>query len=140
MGEQVEQELKNLENKFWTAMVNRDVETMIDLTDETCILTGAEGVSKIRREDLRAMSKQANYTISSFDIRDWNVTVLNDDTAVVAYKVNEQLTVDGEPVSLTAADSSTWIRKNGKWVCCLHTESFAGDSFGRDKAQRQKGG
>ena len=56
-----------------------------------------------------------------------------DDVGVVAYKVKEHLTVDGQPLTLEAADSSTWVRRDGEWVCALHTEAIAGDPFGRDK-------
>jgi hypothetical protein len=47
--------------------------------------------------------------------------------------VREQLTVDGNPLTLEAADASTWVRRDGRWVCALHTESIAGDPFGRDR-------
>ena len=30
-------------------------------------------------------------------------------------------------VALNAADASTWVKKNGNWVCALHTESLAAD-------------
>ena len=59
--------------------------------------------------------------------------MLNDDVAIVPYKVHEELTVDGEPVSIDAADACTWVRRNGRWLCALHTESIAGDPFGRDR-------
>jgi hypothetical protein len=55
--------------------------------------------------------------------------------AIVAYQVHEELTVDGKPVTLDAADSSTWVRRNGRWLCALHTEAIAGDPFGRDGQQ-----
>jgi len=58
---------------------------------------------------------------------------VTDDVAVVAYKVREQLTVDGKPLTLDAADASTWVRRDGRWLCALHTESIAGDPFGRDR-------
>ncbi len=38
-----------------------------------------------------------------------------------------------KPVELDAADASTWVRRSGKWLCALHTESIAGDSYGRDR-------
>ena len=57
---------------------------------------------------------------------------MTDDVAVVAYKVKEELVVDGEPLSLEAFESSVWIRRDGKWTCGLHTESIAGDPFGRN--------
>jgi len=47
--------------------------------------------------------------------------------------VRELLTVEGKPVTLEAADSSTWVLRDGNWVCTLHTEALAGDPFGRDK-------
>jgi hypothetical protein len=53
--------------------------------------------------------------------------------AAVAYQVHEELTVDGKPVTLDAADSSTWVRRDRRWLCALHTEAIAGDPFGRDR-------
>ena len=41
--------------------------------------------------------------------------------------------VDGKPTKLEALDSSVWVRRDGKWVCALHTETLAGDPFGRDR-------
>jgi hypothetical protein len=61
------------------------------------------------------------------------VRLLGDDVAIVAYQVHEELTVDGKPVTLDAADSSTWVRRDGRWLCALHTEAIAGDPFGRDR-------
>jgi hypothetical protein len=65
------------------------------------------------------------------------VRLLGDDTAIVAYTVHEELTVDGKPVSIDAADTSTWVRRDGRWLCALHSESLAGDPFGRDRPQRK---
>jgi hypothetical protein len=58
---------------------------------------------------------------------------LGDDTALVAYAVHEALTVDGSPVSFDAADTSTWVRRDDRWICAAHTESLRGDPFGRDR-------
>jgi hypothetical protein len=41
--------------------------------------------------------------------------------------------VDGKPVTLNASDPSTWVRRDGRWVCAAHTESVAGDTYGRDR-------
>ena len=64
---------------------------------------------------------------------DAQVQQLSDDVAIIGYKVREKLTVDGKPLTMEAADASTWVRKNGRWVCALHTESVAGDPYGRDR-------
>jgi hypothetical protein len=38
----------------------------------------------------------------------------------------------------TSRDSSTWVRRNGCWLCALHTEAIAGDPFGRDRQRSSK--
>jgi hypothetical protein len=75
----------------------------------------------------------AQWELRDFDIRDAKVERLGDEVAVIGYKVHEKLTVEGKPLEMEAADASTWIRKNGGWVCALHTESLIGDPFGRDR-------
>ena len=130
------QELLALENQFWQALVERDAEAAMRLTDETCIVTGAQGVGAMPRSALAGMIERANYTIRSFRIdEDVQVRRLGHDVAILAYKVHEELTVDGEPVTLDAADASTWVRRDGTWLCALHTESILGDPFGRDRAK-----
>ena len=73
------------------------------------------------------------WTVKAFAFSDIKVESVNDDVAVIAYKVKEDLTVDGKPVSFEAADASTWVRRDGSWVCVLNTESVLGDPFGRDR-------
>jgi hypothetical protein len=47
------------------------------------------------------------------------------------------MTVDGKPLSLDAADTSTWVKKDGEWLCAAHTEAITGDPFGRDRTAKQ---
>ncbi len=130
----VEAELLSLEKRYWQALKDQDAETAMRLTDEPCIVTGAQGVGAIDRKTLGAMVKSASYTLLRFDIKPGaQVRLLNDDVAIVAYQVHEELTVDGKAVALDAADSSTWVRRDGHWLCAMHTEAIAGDPFGRDR-------
>jgi hypothetical protein len=69
----------------------------------------------------------------SFDERSTQVRFVNEDVAIVAYKVNERVVVDGKTLPIEANDSSVWVRRNGEWRCALHTESLAGDPYGRDR-------
>jgi len=80
------------------------------------------------------MISAANYALDDFSLSDdAKVHLLRDDVAVLAYKVHEELTVDGKSVALDAADTSTWVRRDGRWLCASHTEAIAGDPFGRDR-------
>ena len=92
------------------------------------------GVSRIDKKTIVEMMRNAPYTIDDFELDDdFQIRMIGNDVAIVAYKVHEELTVEGEPVTFDAAESSTWIRRNGSWVCALHTEALTGDPFGRDR-------
>jgi Domain of unknown function (DUF4440) len=130
----VAKELLDLEKQYWRAIKDKDIETASKLTDFPCIVAGARGVSQVDRKTFTAMMKDAPYTLQRFSLSDdAQVRMLAEDVAVVAYKVHEELIVDGKPVALDAADSSTWVRRDGRWACAVHTEAIAGDSFGRDR-------
>ncbi len=130
-----EKQIIELEHQFWQALKDQDVEAAQRLTDETCLVTGAQGVMSINREQLAQMMHSGGYTMNGFQVEDPQVRMVGDDVAIVAYKVREDLTVEGKPVTLEAADASTWIRRDGQWLCALHTESIKGDPFGRDRRQ-----
>jgi len=129
-----ETELLSLERQYWQALQDGDDRKAAGLSDDPCIVAGAQGVASLDRSAIGAMVKKATWKLLRFEIDpDVKVRLLGHDVAVLAYKVREELTVDGEPVTLEAADASTWVRRDGKWVCALHTESLAGDPFGRSR-------
>jgi hypothetical protein len=83
---------------------------------------------------MSAMMSDAPWALRDFELHsDVEVRHLSDHVAVVAYKVHEELTVEGKPVTLDAADTSIWVRRDGRWICAVHTESLSGDPFGRDR-------
>jgi hypothetical protein len=91
-------------------------------------------VASIDKATFRRMMTDSPETLHEFAIADdAEVRLLNDDVAVVAHKVREEMTVEGKPVSLEAADASTWVRRGDRWVCAAHAEAITGDPFGRDR-------
>ncbi len=129
----IEAQLLDLEKQYWQAIKDRDVQAAMRLTDDPCIVTGAQGVARITQKAFVAMLQAGGWTLHQFDFTDVEVRIVGDDTAIVAYRVKEVLTVDGKPITFEAADSSTWVRRDGQWVCALHTEAVLGDPFGRDR-------
>jgi hypothetical protein len=129
----LEQELVGLETKFWQAMTDRDTAAALRLTADPCVVTGAQGVGRMDHKTFAKVMDGGTWTVKAFAFSDIKVESVSNDVAVIAYKVKEDLTVDGKPVSFEAADASTWVRRDGSWVCVLHTESVLGDPFGRDR-------
>ena len=121
------------EKQYWQAIKDRDVPAAMRLTDDPCIITGAQGVARITKTAFAGMLQAGGWTLHEVTLSDMQLRLLGDDVAIIAYKVKELLTVDGKPLTIEAADSSTWIRREGQWMCALHTEALLGDPFGRDK-------
>ena len=128
-------ELLENERRFWNAMRDKDGEAASEMTADNCIVVGAQGVSAIDPKTMAQLTKEGEWELEryTFDESTAQVQFLSDDVALVAYNVKEKLKVDGKPLNLDANDASVWVRKNGEWLCAMHTESLSGDPFGRDK-------
>lgn len=128
-----EKTIIDLEHEFWQTMIDRDVEKAVRMLADRVIVTGAQGASTIDVDTFAQMMSEGNWELQKFSLDNVQVEFPRPDVAVIAYKVREELRVDGKPINLEAADASTWIKKNKGWRCALHTESVLGDPFGRDK-------
>jgi ketosteroid isomerase-like protein len=130
----IETQLLELERQYWQAMQDRDVEAAVRLTDFPCIVAGPNGIMEVDKQAFVGMMKDASYRLKKVELDpDAKVRLITDNVAVVAYKVHEEAMVDGESVTLDCADSSTWIKRNGKWLCAHHSEAIEGDGWGRDR-------
>ena len=132
-----DQEILALEHDFWNALKDRDGRTVARLTAEDSTVVGASGVTGISPREMGQMTESASYTIKGFriDRHKARITNLCDDAYAVSYPVQEELEVDGKPVKLQAFDTSVWKKTDAGWTCVLHTESIAGDAFGRDRTK-----
>lgn len=129
----LDQQILNLENQFWQSMIDKDAEAGVRLTADPCIVAGAQGVSRIDSKTFAKMVEHGTWVLHDYEFSDVKVERVTDDVAVIAYKVRENLTVDGKKLTLEAADASTWVRNGDGWKCALHTESVLGDPYGRDR-------
>jgi hypothetical protein len=130
----IKSELLGLEKQYWQAMKDKDPAAAIRLTEFPCIIAGAQGVAPIDEKTFASMLNAPSWTLQEFALQDGaQVRLLTNDVAIVAYKVREKQVVEEKPVTIEASDTSVWVRRDGRWLCALHTESLAGDPFGRDR-------
>lgn len=127
----LKQELLALENRYWNAIKQKDAGVAVSLSDDPCLVIGAQGVGEIDRGSLAKMMEAANYELKDFTLGNVRLRRLADDVVALAYEVDERLTVEGQSVGLKAYDLSIWTKRDGEWVCVIHSESPAGDPFGR---------
>lgn len=80
---EVQRELLELEKQYWLALKDKDVEAAMRLTDDPCIVAGAQGVAAIDRRAFMSMMNAAQYTLDDFSLSDdAEVHLLRDDVAV----------------------------------------------------------
>jgi ketosteroid isomerase-like protein len=127
----LEQEISELEQEYWRAIRDKDTDAALRLTSDPCLVSGAQGAQSIDHNTFREMAKSPMWELKKFEMSDTSVITPTDDVAVIGYTITEHLEVDGKPMTLEAAESSTWVRQNGRWQCVQHSESVLGDPFGR---------
>src|SRR5262245_57255844 len=128
-----ETELIELERRYWQAIKDQDGDAAGRMTSDPCIIAGSQGVAAIDSATFVAMLMDPTWRLQDFSLQDVQVERVTDDVALIAYLVHEELLVEGQPMTLDAADTSTWVREADGWRCALHTESILGDPFGRDR-------
>jgi hypothetical protein len=133
MTDDVTTVLTDLEHRYWQAIRDKDAATVMRLSDEPTIVAGASGAGSFDRATLGEIANSPSYVLTSYELTGFQVREIADGLAVVVYSAHEDLVVEGEAVSMDATEASTWVRRDGEWVCALHCESIAGDPFGRDR-------
>ncbi len=138
MQKTTDRELLALETSYWEAIGSRDGAAVARLTADDCTIVGASGVTAIDPNSISKMVESAPFEITSYAIDPDTVRIvhLDDETVTMSYGVHEEVEVEGKHVTLDAFDASVWRLADDRWLCVLHTESIAGDGFGRDRSGR----
>ena len=84
----------------------------------------------VPKDKMGKMTEEGKWTLESYAFNDIQVVTPAPDVAIIAYTVNQNVTMDGKPQELRAADSSTWIRGANGWECHAHSETFLQDGKG----------
>lgn len=123
-------EIIALEKAYWDAMKRKDGKRASQLSGKLALTTSAHGVTSIPKAKMGQMTEEENWTLESYEFEDVNVVTPADDVAIIAYKVRQNVTMDGKKQALRAADSSTWVRGPDGWECHAHSETFLQDGKG----------
>jgi Domain of unknown function (DUF4440) len=88
----LERELLDLEKQYWRAIQERNIDTVMRLTDDSCILTGAQGASRIDKKTLERMMTTAPWTLHEFAFAEEpEVRQITDDNAAFGQAISNFL-------------------------------------------------
>ena len=116
-------EIMELERKFWQSMVDMDIDTAVSLLDEQSTSAGARGIRYFDPAGYKEMARSGDARITAFEFFDERVVFPIPDVAIASYKARQSFTMDGKSHEMVVYDTTTWVRKGGKWVASAHTET-----------------
>lgn len=123
MEPDLKQTMYDLETAFWSAMRDRDGDAAAKLCADTVVTINAQGVCTLSTEEVRQKLEQAASTPGRFYFSDIHVTSPSPDVAVIGYQVKQEVTVEGQNKTFTAAECATWVYAVDRWLCHARCEA-----------------
>ena len=120
-----EQDLVQLETRFWQSMVDQDSDTAVGLLSEPAVMVSSHGAMQFDHAGYRKMADQGTLIVKSFEFDDMQVVFPNASTAILTYSVRQGVAPRGKGATTVQEmnDSSTWIKTGNDWKCVMHTET-----------------
>ncbi|MBC7995881.1 MAG: nuclear transport factor 2 family protein [Rhizobacter sp.] len=119
--------LIDLENKFWQSMVDQDTDAALQMLSEPALMVSPHGAIKFDHAGYRKMAEQGSMVVTAFKLSDMEVVFPNEATAILSYRVKQEVASkgDGKSSEQEMNDTSTWVQKGTRWQCVMHTETPA---------------
>ena len=120
-----EPDILELERKYWQAVKAHDADTIASLSDTTCLVVGPQGIREFDPESISQTAQTMTYVLKSYEIDESlaEIVRVDENIAVVAYRVRTDAEMEGKKARTDAFDSSVWVRRGDTWVCAMHTET-----------------
>ncbi len=118
--------LADLEDRFWRSMVDDDTDTAIGLLHQPALMVSTHGSMQFDHAGYRKMAEQGTMVLKSYELSEMKELRPSDSVAILTYRVKQKMAARAKPGEVTTQemlDSSTWVKKGGKWQCVMHTET-----------------
>src|SRR5262245_11329545 len=81
--------LIDLEKKFWQSMVDQDSDAALKMLAEPSLMVSSHGSMQFDHATYKKMADKGDLIVKSFELSDVKVTIPNDDTGIVTYRVKQ---------------------------------------------------
>lgn len=106
------------EKAAWQAFKDKKTDDFKKLVSPDLVCVYAEGMMNFQAE-LDAMAKT---DVKSYSLSDFNVVIIDPDTAIITYKATLEMSADGKENSGNYNAASVWQMKSGQWQAVFHTD------------------
>ncbi|WET02999.1 DUF4440 domain-containing protein [Flavobacterium sp. YJ01] len=120
----MENQIIELEKKYWNGMENHEYETVKNLTLFPCIVASKNGVQSVDESTFKKMFESGDGDkIKVMNISNVETKLIAENTAIIGYIIELGIKDDKQKPPMKCACTSTWIKQNNNWFCALHTEA-----------------
>lgn len=114
MSSNVDQQLKDMEQKWAKASLAHDTDSLSPMLAEDFVNLDSDGSIRTKSETLARM-KKANFEVS--ELSDMQVTQHGDTAIVTGTWTGKGTTAEGTNINTKERWTDTWVKKNGQWQC-----------------------
>ena len=118
-----DQELIALEQRFWQTMVDGNTDDALRMLAEPAGMVSSHGAMQFDHAGYRKMADNDDYKLVSYTLSEFGVLRPTPDVAILTYNVDQTTNIKGQELQERMCDTSTWVRRDGQWVCAIHTET-----------------
>lgn len=125
MPQDIKEEIITLEREFWSTMLAGEHEKSARMIADPSVVISDHGAIETTPEKYIEMASKQEWTFDRWDLGDMTVIPGGDDTAVVFYEadIEAHSKTPGQEMKARTMNSTTWVRKDGKWQSLIHTET-----------------
>lgn len=117
--------LIGLEKQFWQSMVDEQTDVALKMLTEPSFMVSPHGAMKFDHATYKQMAEHGSMVVKRYELGEMDTTFVNDDTAILSYKVKQVISPRGksEETEQHMSDTSTWVKVGDAWRCAMHTET-----------------
>jgi hypothetical protein len=115
----LQDDLLKVSNAVWTAVEQQNMAAMQTLTTPDFVFVGTQGI--LSGPELGKALQGCK--LSSFKLTSPQLRKLSSNSAVLVYRADEDFACNGKPLEPVLLVSDTFIRKQGKWLTVVHSET-----------------
>jgi RNA polymerase sigma factor (sigma-70 family) len=112
--------LTALEKQSWEALKRQDAAALEKLVTPDCAAILSDGSRTTAAELIKGLK---DFRVQEYAMDDAKLVPLSPDAAVLVYRVKSEIATLGERKRETLQVSSTWVKKDGKWLNAFYQET-----------------
>lgn len=126
-------QLASIEQSLWKGWANADATPLRHHATASYVAIGDWGVLAGRDANIENASAAAGYCdVESYELEDWQVHRVSDDTAILTYEAEQDAVCGGTRVAPELLVSSVYVMEDGEWKAASYHETPAADDDEED--------